>query len=111
MRSLADQTETQLGGRWSILTRQKRDHVRLDELLDQLQSSRRDDQDPVLNRVCRLVFRHAFAEETVLWPELRRRLPDGHELTVQVEQEHQEVNELVASLEDTDLIRPPAARS
>lgn len=105
MTSLADQTETELGGRWSILVRQKRDHVRLDELLDQLQSVSGDAQDAVMTEVCRLVFPHAFAEESVLWPELRRRLPDGHDLTLQVEQEHQEVNELVVSLEDPSLER------
>jgi hypothetical protein len=46
-----------------------------------------------------LVFPHAFAEETVLWPELRRTLPDGDELTLQVEKEHQEVNDLWAHVE------------
>jgi hemerythrin superfamily protein len=45
------------------------------------------------------VFSHAFAEETVLWPVLRRVLPDGDALTLQVEKEHQEVNELVSALE------------
>jgi hypothetical protein len=53
----------------------------------------------VLLQVCRLVFPHAFAEEAVLWPVMRRVLPDGHELTLQVEREHQEVNELVTALE------------
>src|SRR5690606_20507727 len=54
----------------------------------------------------RLVFPHAFAEESVLWPVLRRVLPDGHDLTLQVEQEHQEVNELVTRLEAMDLTDP-----
>src|SRR3712207_9081049 len=52
-----------------------------------------------LFRSDRLVFSHAFAEETVLWPVLRRVLPDGEALTLQVEKEHQEVNELVTALE------------
>ena len=105
MTSQADHSEAQLTGRWSIPVRQKRDHLRLGEFLPQLQSTRGDHQDAVMNRVCRLVFPHAFAEECVLWPELRRFLPDGHELTLQVEQEHQEVNELVTSLEDQGLDR------
>jgi hypothetical protein len=46
------------------------------------------------------VFSHAFAEEAVLWPTLRRLLPDGEALTLRVEQEHQEVNELVVALEE-----------
>jgi hypothetical protein len=35
----------------------------------------------------------------VLWPAIRRALPDGHELTLQVEAEHQRINELVTRLE------------
>jgi hypothetical protein len=100
MRSLADQTTDQLGGRWSILARQKREHVQLDELLRELEAAPRDAQDGLLQRINRLVFPHAFAEESVLWPELRRRLPDGEALTLRVELEHQEVNELVTALED-----------
>lgn len=99
MTSLSDQTEPELGGRWSVLTRQKRDHVRLSALLTELQATPPEEQDPVLRRIYRLVFPHAFAEEGVLWPVMRRVLPDGEELTLQVELEHQEVNELVARLE------------
>jgi hypothetical protein len=102
MTSLADQNTLELGGPLSILTRQKRDHARLDALLHQLAASPvGTEQEIVLNRIARLVFPHAFAEESVLWPELRRVLPDGHELTLQVEQEHQEVNELWTRLEQT----------
>lgn len=99
LRSTAHQSEAELGGRWSVLVRQRRDHVRLDELLRRVAATTGDDQDRVLHAVCRLVFPHAFAEESVLWPELRRVLPDGEELTLRVEQEHQEVNELFVELE------------
>src|SRR4051795_2431519 len=102
MQSLAQQDDRQMGGPVSVLVRQKRDHVRLDELLDELGTAAPGDrQDEVLQRINRLVFPHAFAEEAVLWPVLRRVLPDGEELTIQVEKEHQEVNELVVSLEKT----------
>ncbi|WP_148572589.1 hemerythrin domain-containing protein [Nocardioides caldifontis] len=110
MRSLAEQTEAELGGTWSVLVRQKRDHVELDRLLRDLETlvdregpERTPAQEAVLHRIARLVFPHAFAEESVLWPELRRRLPDGEALTLQVEQEHQEVNELWTSLEAGEL--------
>jgi hypothetical protein len=53
----------------------------------------------VLLDIYRLVFPHAFAEEAVLWPVLRRVLPDGHALTLEVEVEHQRINELVTELE------------
>jgi hemerythrin superfamily protein len=99
MRSVAVQSDQELGGSLSVLVRQKRDHVHLNELLERLESSAGTDQDRVLNDVYRLVFPHAFAEESVLWPVMRRVLPDGHDLTLEVELEHQEVNELVTELE------------
>ena len=99
-RSIADQSEAELGGPGSVLTRQRRDHVRLDELLHELDGSTGREQEEVLQRIDRLVFAHAFAEEAVLWPAVRRVLPDGEALTLRVEVEHQEVNELVAALEE-----------
>lgn len=99
MRSLADQTVAELGGRRSILYRQKQDHVRLNELLDRLPAASGEDRDELLNRISRLVFTHAFAEEAVLWPTLRRSLADGDDLTARVEREHQEITELVAAVE------------
>jgi len=101
MQSIADQTDAQLGGPWSVLVRQRRDHVELDGLLRRLEASTvPEDEHETLHRIARLVFPHAFAEESVLWPVMRRVLPDGHALTLQVEQEHQEVNELWTTLED-----------
>ncbi|MGQ1840121.1 hemerythrin domain-containing protein [Kocuria turfanensis] len=104
--SIADQTVAELGGRLSVLTRQQKDHIELDRLLRQLDGAEATDQGQVLLRIYRLVFPHAFAEESVLWPVMRRVLPDGHELTLQVEQEHQEVNELVTALETLDADDP-----
>jgi hemerythrin superfamily protein len=101
MISLAEQDQVQMGGAMSVLTRQKRDHQKLDLLLHELGVTAPAGQDDVLRRMYRLVFAHAFAEEAVLWPVMRRVLPDGHELTLQVEQEHQEVNELVTRIEGT----------
>ena len=101
MRSLSEQTAAELGGTWSILNRQKRDHIRLDRLLERVVATEGVEQEVVLNQIARLVFPHAFAEESVLWPTLRRVLPDGEALTLQVEQEHQEVNELWTRLESS----------
>ncbi|MDQ0733871.1 hemerythrin domain-containing protein [Arthrobacter agilis] len=97
--SVADQTTDQLGGPLSVLVRQKRDHVRLHALMERLKGTTGEDQAAVLIDIYRLVFPHAFAEESVLWPVMRRVLPDGGELTLEVEREHQEVNELVRKLE------------
>jgi hemerythrin superfamily protein len=98
-RSIADQTVEELGGPGSVLARQRRDHIDLDRLLADLEGTTGPEQEEVLTRIDRLVFSHAFAEETVLWPVLRRVLPDGDALTLRVEEEHQEVNELVTEIE------------
>ena len=102
MTSVADQSVEQLGGRFSVLSRQKSDHIELNRLLEALEASRGMEQRRVLLKIYRLVFPHAFAEESVLWPVMRRALPDGGELTLEVEREHQEVNELVQRLETMD---------
>jgi hemerythrin superfamily protein len=99
--SVADQDTAQLGGPLSVLVRQKNDHLALNGLLEELERTSGEEQDAVLHRIDRLVFPHAFAEEAVLWPVMRRVLPDGEELTLEVEREHQEVNELVARLDRT----------
>ena len=109
LRSLAEQDAAQLGGRFSVLNRQRGDHVRLEELLTELAATEPPEQREVLLALYRLVFPHAFAEESVLWPLLRRVLPDGEALTLQVEQEHQEVNELVTRLEALGLTDPARA--
>jgi hypothetical protein len=106
MRSLSEQTGAELGGAVSVLTRQKIDHVKLNGLLAELDATAPAAQDPVLRRIYRLVFPHAFAEESVLWPAIRRVLPEGGQLTLQIEQEHQEVNELVTALEQRPVDDP-----
>jgi hemerythrin superfamily protein len=106
VRSIAHQSVDELGGPGSVLVRQRADHVELDRLLQELDRSAGRAQEEVLTRIDRLVFSHAFAEETVLWPVLRRVLPDGDALTLQVEKEHQEVNELVNALENGGLDDP-----
>ncbi|MGY1811616.1 hemerythrin domain-containing protein [Blastococcus sp. SYSU D00820] len=105
-RSIADQTVEELGGAGSVLARQRRDHIELDRLLHELDGATGRAQEEVLTRIDRLVFSHAFAEEAVLWPAIRRVLPDGDALTLRVEEEHQEVNELVSALEEGGLDDP-----
>jgi hemerythrin superfamily protein len=102
MPSLAEQDTAQLGGPHTVLARQKRDHIELDRLIKAVESSRGPARRENLNRLCRLVFPHAFAEESVLWPAIRRWVPEAAQLTLAVEQEHQEINELFTDLEKTD---------
>ncbi len=99
MRSIAQQTVDELGGPGSVRVRPRHDHIELDRLRKELDGATGSPQQEVLNRIDRLVFSHAFAEETVLWPVLRRVLPDGDALTLRVEKEPQEVTELVSALE------------
>jgi hypothetical protein len=105
-RSIADQSEAELGGSGSVLARQRRDHQELDRLMARHRATTGDEQAEALNGITRLAFSHAFAEEAVLWPAIRRSVPDGDALTLRIEQEHQEINELTAALERT----PPGER-
>jgi hypothetical protein len=100
-RSIAEQTVDELGGEGSLLVRQRRDHALLHELLNDVAGSDGPQQKEVLTRLARLVFPHAYGEETVVWPVLRRVLPDGEQITRRNEQEHQEINELWSELEGT----------
>ena len=99
MESIATLDVAELGGPRSVLSRQKRDHGELQGLLGELQTCEPERAGPLLIRIYRLVFPHAFAEEAVLWPAIRRVLPDGDALTLRVEEEHQRINELAMRLE------------
>jgi hypothetical protein len=108
-RTIADQTVAQLGGRTSILARQRADHERLDRLMDRARATR--DQEgtehaAVLRALTRLVFTHAFAEEAVLFPAARRVLPEGDPLTLHIESAHQQVDELVTRLDGSSARDP-----
>ncbi|MFI9542911.1 hemerythrin domain-containing protein [Streptomyces sp. NPDC052016] len=98
--TIKEQTVEQLGGPSSVLARQRRDHAEMDRLMDRYQTlADGEDRERVLQETVQLVFSHAFAEETVLWPTVRRSVEDGHELTSRVEEEHQQINDLVADIE------------
>jgi hypothetical protein len=94
------QSVDQLGGPGSVLARQRRDHAEMDRLMDRYRALEAGaERERVLKEIVQLVFSHAFAEETVLWPAVRRAVADGEELTSRVEEEHQEINDLVAGIE------------
>ncbi|QIJ61100.1 hemerythrin domain-containing protein [Streptomyces sp. JB150] len=108
--TIKHQTDRQLGGPRSVLARQRRDHAEIDRLMERYRA-RRDDEDGerALKELVQLVFSHAFAEETVLWPVVRRLVPDGEELTARVEEEHQQINDLVTAVERLPLGDPERA--
>src|SRR3954465_6527400 len=97
--SLADQTDEQLGGAGRVRGRPRRAHERLDSLFRKFDAAAREDQPAVFREINQLVFSHAFAEEVVLWPAVRRLVPGGAALPARIEGEHQEINGLVAELE------------
>jgi hemerythrin superfamily protein len=99
-RTMEDQTVEQLGGPSSVLARQRRDHAEMDRLMDRYGTlADGEERERVLAEVVQLVFSHAFAEETVLWPVVRRSVADGEDLTSRVEKEHQQINDLVSGIE------------
>ncbi len=73
----------------------------MDALLERLARTTGREQDELLTRLWRLVFTHAYAEETLLWPAIRKVADDGEEVTSHVEQGHQKLSELVAALDQT----------
>lgn len=61
LRSVAEQSDAELGGPGSVLVRQRRDHEELDRLIRRVEATTGDAQDEALEDLCRLVFPHAFA--------------------------------------------------
>ncbi|NAZ81226.1 hemerythrin domain-containing protein [Kineococcus sp. R8] len=101
--SVAEQSEAQRGGRRSILSRQSRDHADLDALMTAY------DAEPdaaargrVVAELAERALRHAFAEETVLFPAYRRHLPEDADLTAHIQGDHQRINELLEALQTAD---------
>jgi hemerythrin-like domain-containing protein len=112
MTSIAQQDTAAMGGPLSVLTLQRRDHARLAHLMDRARETLATggtEHAVVLRALARLVFTHAFAEEAVLFPAARRVLPEGDPLTLHIEQEHQEVDELVSRLDRSDASDPEHA--
>lgn len=108
-RSIRYQSAVELGGRTSILTLQRADHERLDRLMRRAQAtlgSRGPAHTRTLRAISRLVFTHAFAEEAVLFPAARRVLPEGDPLTLRIEEDHQEVNEIGVRIDGADVTAP-----
>ncbi|MDX3231721.1 hemerythrin domain-containing protein [Streptomyces sp. ME19-01-6] len=107
--SVKEQTVEELGGSTSVLARQRRDHAEIDRLMDRYDTTTGLEREAALKGLVRRVFGHAFAEETVLWPVVRRAVPEGERLTSQVEEEHQQINDLVTDIERLDAGDPSRA--
>jgi iron-sulfur cluster repair protein YtfE (RIC family) len=87
-----------------ILTEDHRDML---DLLSQIQATpdpaqRRDLADTVIAEV----MRHSVAEEMYVYPAIEKHLPDGKEEVEHDKQEHDEVVQLMKSIEDVDSADP-----
>ncbi|WP_432494553.1 hemerythrin domain-containing protein [Kineococcus gypseus] len=104
LRPVADQSEDERGGPGSILSRQSRDHADLDALMRAHDAETDPDaRGRLVAELAERALRHAFAEETVLFPAYRHHLPEqGEALTAHIEGDHQRVNELLVQLQDAD---------
>lgn len=99
-KTIENQTVEELGGPDSVLARQRRDHAEMDRLMDHYAAlDEGEERERVLKDLVQLVFSHAFAEETVLWPAVRRHVAGGEQLTARVEEEHQQINDLTVDIE------------
>ena len=83
--------------RFNIVTLQRKDHARMEQLLRSYESHSAD-RFRLYAQIVQLVTTHAFAEETVLFPAARRLLPQSDSLTQDIEAKHQQVNELMIEM-------------
>lgn len=98
--TIEDQTGEQLGGTGSILVRRRREHEEMDRPMDRyLTLNDLDQRERARKQVVPLIFSHAFTEETVLWAAVRASVPDGRERTARVEEEHQQIDDVIADIE------------
>ncbi|SDQ47282.1 hemerythrin domain-containing protein [Quadrisphaera sp. DSM 44207] len=105
LRSVAEQSQDEQGGPRSILARQQADHVDFHRFRRAFDAeSDPDARGRIMAELAERALRHAFAEETVLFPAYRRSFPgpDGDELTAHIEGDHQEINDLLTQLQDAD---------
>ena len=104
-RSVAAQSFEELGGHESILVEQRLDHAVLDQLMTEAERAASPwDYADAVGELSERALRHAFAEETVLFPACRQHLGDeGEAWTADVEAKHQEVNELLQQISGADV--------
>jgi hemerythrin superfamily protein len=78
-----------------------RDHHAVAELFDKLQSANpADDQTDLLAQVRDALERHASAEEKVLYPRVRKEVPDGREDSKDAIEEHDQIRGSLEELEE-----------
>jgi hemerythrin superfamily protein len=76
------------------------DHQEVEQLFRQIETG--ESQDDVVRQVIRELSVHAAIEEQVLYPAMRRSLPNGDALADEAIAEHQQVKDTLAAIESTE---------
>ena len=84
-----------------VLTLLTADHREMQSLVDEaLATEDTEQRRDVLDRAISLMVRHAVAEETVVYPVMVERLPEGQEAVDHDTREHKELEVLMKELEE-----------
>ncbi|MEY2477645.1 MAG: hypothetical protein QOG87_2960 [Actinomycetota bacterium] len=76
-----------------------RDHKEVDQLFEQFDRERETFEGGLLRRIIEALSVHAAVEEQVVYPAMRKALPDGDARVQQAIADHQKVKEALAELE------------
>ena len=77
------------------------DHRRVEALFDDFDRAAGPDQrKEIMNQIVRELSMHAAIEEEVLYPSVREALPEGERLVQESLQEHGDVKQMLADLDD-----------
>lgn len=78
-----------------------RDHRAIDQLFDELQAAKvPTDQTKLFGQVKDELERHASAEEKVLYPRVRKEVPEGQEEAKDAIEEHDQIRDSVKEVEE-----------
>jgi len=76
------------------------DHAEVEAMFRQIEADGSDDE--LVRRVVRELSVHAAVEEQILYPAMRKALPDGETFVHQAVADHQQVKETLAAVEGAD---------
>ncbi len=79
------------------------DHREVEQLFSQIEAAGGTGPDEAVEQVVRELSIHAAVEEQVLYPAVRNKVPGGEEIADHGIDEHQEVKELLATLDGGDV--------
>ena len=75
------------------------DHRKVDGLFARIESASDSDKDEAVRQVIRELSIHAAIEEQIVYPVMRRSLPDGDAKVNEAIEEHQTMKETLAEIE------------